>query len=90
MDFGKVNVAHIVGGVVIANLAAGPVHAFDLDDFVGLDGSICGVVRMPSVLSLDISIYFRRQSMMSIYGRVSHTWRHSCSAAGLSSETFAA
>lgn len=39
VDFSEVDVAHVVGGVVVANLAAGPVYAFDLHDFVVLDGA---------------------------------------------------
>jgi hypothetical protein len=46
----QVDVAHVVCGVVVADLAAGPVDAFDFDDFVGLDSGVGRVVWVPSVL----------------------------------------
>jgi len=39
MDFGEVDIPNIVCGVVVADLAAGPVNAFDLDCFAVLDGA---------------------------------------------------
>lgn len=33
VDTGEVDVLDVVCGVIVADLAAGPVHAFDLDDF---------------------------------------------------------
>lgn len=39
MDACEVYVADVVCGVVVADLAAGPVEAFDLDDFAVFDGS---------------------------------------------------
>lgn len=36
---GEIDVPHVVGAVVVADLAAGPVDAFDLDDFAVLDGA---------------------------------------------------
>lgn len=39
VDLGQVDVAHVVGAVVVADLPAGPVEAFDLDGFAGLDGA---------------------------------------------------
>jgi hypothetical protein len=34
-----VDIAHVISTVVVANLASGPVHAFDLDHFIVLDGA---------------------------------------------------
>lgn len=34
---GQVDVSHVVGAVVVLDLPAGPVGAFDLDDFAVLD-----------------------------------------------------
>lgn len=39
MDAGEIDILHVVGAVVVADLAAGPVDAFDLDDFAILDGA---------------------------------------------------
>lgn len=41
MDLAKVNRPQIFGAVVVANLAAGPVDAFNLDSFSRLDGANC-------------------------------------------------
>lgn len=37
VDLGQVDVFHVVGTVIVANLSAGPVYTLDLDDFVVLD-----------------------------------------------------
>src|SRR5690606_1336112 len=37
VDLGQVHVAHVVGAVVVADLAAGPVHALDAELVAGLD-----------------------------------------------------
>lgn len=37
MDFGEIDVQHVVGRVVVADLTAGPVQAFDFDGFVVVD-----------------------------------------------------
>lgn len=37
MDLGEIDVQHVVGGVVVADLAACPVEAFDFDGFVVVD-----------------------------------------------------
>lgn len=50
MDLRKVDVLDIVGGVVVADLTASPVHAFNLHSFPGFDGTVRRVVWMPSVL----------------------------------------
>lgn len=39
VDLGQVDVTYVVGAVVIADLPAGPVEAFDLDGFPWLDGA---------------------------------------------------
>ena len=39
VDAGEVDVFDVVGAVVVADLAAGPVDAFDFDDFVVFDGA---------------------------------------------------
>lgn len=39
MNFGKINIADVVCGVIIANLTTRPVEAFDLNDFAVLDGA---------------------------------------------------
>ena len=38
MDFCEIDVPDIVGRVIVADLAAGPVDTFDLDCFAVLDG----------------------------------------------------
>lgn len=38
VNLGQVDVAHVVGAVVVADLAARPVEAFNLDRLAGLDG----------------------------------------------------
>jgi hypothetical protein len=40
VDLGEVDVSHVICGVVVADLTTGPVYAFDLDDFIGLDGGV--------------------------------------------------
>jgi hypothetical protein len=50
MNLGEIDIPHVVGGVVVANLAAGPVDTFDLDGFTGSDGGVGGVVWVPAVL----------------------------------------
>lgn len=50
MDLGQVDVLDVVGGVVVFDLAAGPVEAFDFDDFVVGDGAAEGDVGVPAVL----------------------------------------
>lgn len=37
MDFSEIDVQHVVGRVVVADLAACPVKAFDFDGFVVVD-----------------------------------------------------
>ena len=39
VDLREINIAHVVSAVIVANLTACPVYAFNLDDFVVLDGS---------------------------------------------------
>lgn len=85
MDFGQVDVTHVVGRVVVADLPAGPVDAFDFDGRVGRDGGVGGVVGVPAVLGGG-GVRLERGGT----GDGVRTWRHSCSAAGLSRETFAA
>jgi hypothetical protein len=51
VDFREVDIPHVVGRVVVADLSAGPVDAFDFDDFVGGDGGVGGVGGVPAVLS---------------------------------------
>lgn len=40
MDLGEVDVADVVGRVIVADLAARPIYAFDFDGFVGGDGGV--------------------------------------------------
>lgn len=42
MDLGEVDILDVVGGIVVLDLAAGPVETFDLDDFVVGDFAACG------------------------------------------------
>ena len=42
VDLSQINILDIVGTVVVPNLAACPVEAFDLDDFAVLDGAAEG------------------------------------------------
>jgi hypothetical protein len=51
MDLCQVDVAHVVCRVVVADLATGPVYAFDLYNLVVLDSSVRWVVWVPAVLS---------------------------------------
>lgn len=37
VDLGEIDVLHVVGAVVVPDLASGPVDAFDLDDFPIVD-----------------------------------------------------
>lgn len=46
----EIHVLDVVGAVVVADLAAGPVDAFDFDGFVLLDGAEGGVFGVPAVL----------------------------------------
>lgn len=39
MDLGEVDVAHVVRAIIVADLSARPIYAFDLDDFIVLDGT---------------------------------------------------
>lgn len=42
VDFGQVDIANIVGGVIVFDLATSPVDAFNLDGFAVLDGAVAG------------------------------------------------
>ena len=58
VDLGQIDVLHVVGRVVVANLTSGPVDAFDLDDLSILDLTSEWNIRMPSILRLlAASIY---------------------------------
>ncbi|KAH9841297.1 Thromboxane-A synthase, partial [Teratosphaeria destructans] len=46
MDAGEVDIAHVVGGVIVLDLAASPVDALDLDGLVVLDGGVGGDWRV--------------------------------------------
>lgn len=35
----EIHVLHVVGGIIVANLASGPIHALYLDCLAGLDGA---------------------------------------------------
>ena len=75
MDLGEVDIAHVIGAVVVADLPTCPIHAFDLDDFIvlnGADGGDCVLlvhcwarrrggftVGVPTVLE-DVSILAQR------------------------------
>ena len=50
MDFGEVNILHVVGAVVVTNLATCPVDAFDFDGLVLREGGNAGDVGVPAVL----------------------------------------
>lgn len=36
---GEIDIPHVIGAVIVADLPAGPVHTFDLDNFSVLDGT---------------------------------------------------
>jgi hypothetical protein len=42
MDPGQINIAHVIRRVIVADLAAGPVDAFNLDGLAILDGAVGG------------------------------------------------
>lgn len=42
VDLCEVDILHIVGTIVIPDLAASPIDAFDFDDFAVLDGAVEG------------------------------------------------
>jgi len=42
VDLGQVDVFHVVGAVIVADLSASPVYTLDLDDFVVLDCAVSG------------------------------------------------
>lgn len=49
MNSGEIHISHIVGAVIVSDLSAGPVHAFDLDGFAGddlSDGGDCAEETM--------------------------------------------
>jgi hypothetical protein len=50
MDLREIDIAHVVGGIIVADLAAGPVDAFDFDDFAGRDFCEARIIRVPAVL----------------------------------------
>jgi hypothetical protein len=37
VDLGEVHITHVIGAVIVTDLATSPVYTFDLDDFVVLD-----------------------------------------------------
>lgn len=42
VDLGQIDILHVVRAIVISNLPARPVHAFNLDDLAVLDRSVEG------------------------------------------------
>lgn len=38
MNLGKVDISHVIGAVIVANLSTSPVKTFDLDCFAILNG----------------------------------------------------
>lgn len=50
VDSREVDILHIIGRVIVANLSTGPVYTFDLDYFSILDCPIERDVRMPSIV----------------------------------------
>lgn len=52
MHFGEINIQHVVGGVVVADLSACPVEAFDFDGFVVADGAAEGDYVVSSNIQL--------------------------------------
>jgi hypothetical protein len=83
MDLGQVDVLDVVGGVVVFDLAAGPVEAFDFDDFVVGDGAAEGDVGVPAVLPVVLLVLVRHVDEK-------HTCRYGCSLGSLSRSTFKA
>ena len=57
MHLGEVHIAHVVGAVVVKNLTAGPVHAFDAEFIAGFYPGIHGNVGMPAVV--ELRLFFR-------------------------------
>jgi hypothetical protein len=54
VNFGEIDVAHIIGAVIILDLPAGPIEAFDPELVAGLHHLDHRNVRMPSIVRLDL------------------------------------
>jgi hypothetical protein len=59
MDLGQVDIADIVGAVVVPDLPAGPVVAFDPELVARFEHLDHGQVRMPPVMGLDVRLFRR-------------------------------
>ena len=64
MHFAQVNIAHVFGTVVIADLAARPVHALDNKVRAGLDRCHHGHVRVPAVM--DVVVLLRALAQVDL------------------------
>jgi hypothetical protein len=60
MDLCQIDIAHIVCRVIVADLATSPVDAFDFDDFVGFNGSVRGILGVPTVLDNTWSVFIEK------------------------------
>ena len=59
VDFGQVNVADVICRVIVADLTACPIYAFNLDGFTRFDRAVGRVLGMPAVLHvLSLMIKF--------------------------------
>jgi hypothetical protein len=50
MDFGQVDDFDVIGGFVVLDLAAGPIHAFDAELVARVDGGDHGNIRVPPIV----------------------------------------
>lgn len=50
MDSGKINILHVIGAVIIANLTSSPINALYLDNLIRFDRSSKRDIWMPSVM----------------------------------------
>jgi hypothetical protein len=57
VDLSEVDVAHVVSGVVVANLPASPVDAFDLDSFTWFDSAVPSKVSILIATGASLKMY---------------------------------
>src|SRR6185312_1660208 len=80
MHFGEIDIAHIVGAVVILDLAAGPVEAFDAELVARLEHLDHGNVGMPAIMRLHFGDFWRPRQIdfesRPGHGSLSLSWSH--------------
>ena len=79
VHLGEIDIAHVVGVVVVLDLAAGPVEALDAELIAGLDPGDHRDVRMPAVVDHVVLVgRLRRSTLISVFD----AWRGSCPLSG--------